>query len=91
MALSLGVKAGSKIRIGDHMLEVVQVDREDCIDITLDGKLFVITDLQRTQIAPEVYVSCGSQNGKGLPEHGRLAIEAPRSIPIIRLNARKQD
>lgn len=87
MALSLGVKAGSRIKIGEHVLQVLKVEDEVRITIQMNDRQYVITDVERQLIAPEVYVSCGSQKGKGLPDYGRLAIEAPRRIPINRLDS----
>lgn len=44
-----------------------------------------ITDEERTEIMPEVYMSMGfPTSANGSPSH-RLAIEAPRSIKITRL------
>lgn len=88
MALSLGVRAGSKIRVADTLLEVLEVKSEDSIRIRINNQEFHVTDMERQQIMPHVYVSCGSKKGSCLPEHGRLAIEAPRSIPIIRTDAK---
>lgn len=89
MALVLGAASGFKIKIGTHMLEVSEVKSQEEIDVTVDGEKFTITDLERKEVAPQVYVQCGAPNPKNPPHYGRLAIEAPRSMRIDRIGGRK--
>ena len=83
MALSLGVRKGSRISVGDHCVEVKAMVPPNLIVITVDdGPEMVISDQSKTDILPNVSVF----SGVGAAGNGcRLAFEAPRSITIRRL------
>jgi sRNA-binding carbon storage regulator CsrA len=87
MALSLGVKAGSKITVGNHEVTVRSI-LKDLILISVDGGPDVVVSEQaREQILPEVWVFLGKPPSN--PDHSsdsqrRLAFEAPRDIKILR-------
>ena len=87
MALSLGVKKGSKIDIGGVMLTVEEVLRPDLIRISIGGNTFAIDDLESQTILPDVKVFAGLGNhpNKGSSNYARLAFDAPRSIRIERV------
>lgn len=86
MALSLGISVGSKIRVGTSVVEVVSVMGTARVLIKVEGKEFMITDCERTEILPNVFVSCGRNDDKQfLASFSRLAFEAPRSIEINRM------
>jgi len=88
MALSLGVKKGSKIRIGgDKMLVVDEILRPDLINITVDGKSFTIDDLESQTILPDVkvFAGLGSHPSKNNSNYARLAFDAPYAIRIERV------
>jgi sRNA-binding carbon storage regulator CsrA len=88
MALSLGVAAGSKIIIGDSLLKVLSIEDGLTITLDVDGTRYVVNDQERTEILPNVFVSCGqtmpSRTGSS-QKTSRLAIEAPRAIQIDRV------
>lgn len=88
MALSLGIKNGSKLSIGQHCLEVKRIISGNMIVVVLDdAEDFTVTDLQATEILPNVRVFAGiGQNGNG----SRLAFEAPESIEIRRMGFRSE-
>jgi sRNA-binding carbon storage regulator CsrA len=81
MALSLGIKVGSLIHVGEHAVKVLSVSA-DIIEISVDGgSPVLVTEQKREKILDEVYVSLGvGSTGTG----SRLAFDAPRSIPITR-------
>jgi hypothetical protein len=87
--LSLGVQAGSHIAITTcpDMLVVT-----DIIDNGLQGKFelgsqtFVVSDEERVEVWPEVFVFCGISKGMDwhLKNKSKLAFEAPLDIRINR-------
>lgn len=88
MALSLGVTIGSKIRVGNETLEVLDV--RDAMDTKLRaaGHVFTITDMERQEVLPSVFISLGWSNSTKdarFPHFSRLAIEAPRELRIERV------
>jgi sRNA-binding carbon storage regulator CsrA len=99
MALALGVRRGSKIKVGDIMLRVVSVeDGGKELKIEVGKTEFIISDEERTEILPDVFVSCGVYDNVitnwDMPEgysetHSRLTFEAPTSIPIHRIKPPK--
>lgn len=85
VALSIGVKEGSKIKIGRSLLTVLIVRTPLDIDVRVDASTHRITDQESTVILPDVTVFAGKWNGKGSQSYGRLAFNAPRSIRIERI------
>lgn len=93
MPLSLGVKKGSKIKVDQSMVEVVDVVSLSEIRINVSNgmlrqiKQHTITNEERTEILPEVFVSAGRDDGADHSTKGytRLAFEAPRRIKINRV------
>lgn len=85
MALSLGVRKGSKVRIGDeanpaNCLEVVSTYGTSIV-VKVQGRLHLVTEEERMELFPGVKVSSGSLPSGG---HPRLAFEAARHITITR-------
>lgn len=70
---------------GGEELTVIEVIRPDLIRVEYKGKQHDISEVERTKLDEDVYVSCGPWNGKGSADYSRLAFEAPRSIRIERL------
>jgi hypothetical protein len=94
MALSLGVHKGDKIFVGAHCLEVRAITPSpdpaagDLITVAIDGgEEMVVTDRSKSNILPGVLAFSGV-GAKGAKN--RLALEAPRNIPIRRLDARAE-
>jgi hypothetical protein len=88
LALSLGVQAGSQIKIGLHILRVIEVlDDGKLVKIEVGDRRYMISDEERTEIATNVFVFCGISEGMGwdVPLKSKLAFEAPREIKIDRL------
>jgi hypothetical protein len=83
MALSIGVSAGSKIKVGKSMVAVQEANRR-MVTLKVDGgPTQIITEAERTEILPQVYVFIGVGPDSGM--NSRLAFEAPRSIQIDRV------
>lgn len=83
MALSIGVIRGSEIRIGDSLLLVGSIS-QTVVLVTVDGGASIpITDRERKEILPDVFLSLGKIVGAG-GGNTRLAFEAPKSIKIKR-------
>lgn len=87
MALSLGVRKGFKWKVGNAILRVQEIINAKTIIVTINnGRAYTITDKERTEILPDVFVQCGVPDGVFVEENSsRLAVEAPRSIEIERI------
>lgn len=89
MALSLGISNGSEIEItkGDKvtLLVVNSINGSSKAQIDVGGEVFNITDLERTEILPEVFVSFGKGASARGYRSARLAFEAPLSVKINRV------
>lgn len=83
MALCLGVRLHDEVLIGNELVSVVQVEEESVV-LNAKGKDFLITEKERKEILPEVFVSIGIEKVKR-PNQVRIAIEAPREIKINRV------
>jgi hypothetical protein len=84
-ALSLGVRRGREILIGDRKLVVEEVLGANRVRVVFDGRRILVTDHQKEELMPGVTVQAGMPNsGRKSPET-RLAFEAPRSVKIVRV------
>lgn len=91
MGLSLGVKEGARIRIGEDPAAVVHVEKVSSklvkISVTAGHlpQVFDIVATERKLILPNVYCQLGKVDAQGGQSYTRLVFEAPRSIPIERV------
>ena len=86
MALSLGVRKGDHIKVGATMIEVVRVEDDNIIGLYVAGQpLIYVSDTEKTEILPDVWVFCGSTTRQQYDGYSRLAFEAPREIRIERV------
>lgn len=85
MGLSLGVKKGLRIKVGSAMVAIQKVENHNLITVDVDGKEYVITDQERVEVLPSVFLSCGQKDLRGTATYSRLLFEAPRTIRIERL------
>jgi len=89
MALVLGCKLGSKVRIGDNVVTISAIHSTEDVELEVNGSLFDVSDDERTLILPDVWVQLGiSKENSGL-NYCKLAFEAPRSIRIERLDQKQ--
>jgi hypothetical protein len=85
MALSLGVRIGSKIAVGDHEVQVKILVQPSLIVVSVDGgRDIVVSDQEQIEILLDVAVFSGV-GAKGTGGGNRLAFVAPREILIRRL------
>jgi len=81
--LSLGVQVSTKIMVGEHELEVLDIKSIDMLILQVDGeRTVVVSDKERIELWPDVYVQTGASSTS---QNTRLAIAAPRSVKILRL------
>jgi sRNA-binding carbon storage regulator CsrA len=88
MSLSLGVRTGGQIKIGDDMLTVSSVARDGLtVRVNVRGREYQLSDEEKTEVLPDVYVFCGvsAHTPWGLPFRSKLAFDAPRVIQIDRI------
>ena len=85
MALSIGVQVSDQIDIDDKTLIIKGISHKSAVVCFNGGKHQVISEEERTLIAPEVYVSLGAAK-KHSTQRCRLAFEAPRSIRIEKVD-----
>lgn len=85
MALSLGVTKGSSIQVGGSIIEVVDVLHGTHVQVVIGQQKFLITDCERTEVLPNVFLSCGVSEEKSFGSFSRIAIEAPKEVKIRRI------
>jgi hypothetical protein len=86
VALSIGVVPGSRIMIGKSVVLVNEILNSNLVSLSVDGgPAFMVSDQERTQIAPEVMVFCGVKKPRNDSHVSRLAFEAPRNIIITKV------
>lgn len=84
MALSLGIRTGDTLTVGTSSVTVVSVGPGQRAVLRVGAVQKLVTDQERVEILPSVFVSMGmGRSPNGAPTH-RLAFEAPRSIIIRR-------
>lgn len=89
--LSLGVKRGFKIMIGESKMRVVDVPSSTEIMVVINGgHPKRITDKEMTEVLPEVKCTIGYFPAEEQHDHyARLLFSAPRSISIQRVRRAK--
>lgn len=85
MAWSTGVKRGDKIKVAGTLVLVKEVLPGKAVVIVVGADEHIITDQERVQIIPSVFVSLGKIPVNGANSGSRLAFEAPRSIKLQRV------
>lgn len=89
VALSLGVQAGSRIKVGLAVVKVIEI-LNNGLEVVLEagGNRFVVNDEEKKEILPSVFVFCGISAWMywDQPYKSKLAFDAPRSIAINRIN-----
>lgn len=86
MALSIGIVPGSKIKVGNSVIRVDSVMNSNLVGLSLDGgPVFMVSDNEKTEVMPQVMVSCGVKAAREASHMSRLAFDAPRSISINRI------
>ena len=82
MALTLGVKIGDVVDIGEHCVAVLSIDtRDSAILISNAGRKIEVSARGMTEMVPEVWIGLGPDTTRS---RLRLVFDAPRHIPITR-------
>lgn len=89
MALSIGISQGTKIVVDKDILTVEDIPKATHVVVNYKGRQYVVTDEERIEIHPNVFVSCGLSDERKHDHNSRLAFEAPRAIFIERVGRRK--
>jgi hypothetical protein len=89
MALSIGVSQGTKIIVDKYELLVEDVPKATHVQVLFRDKRYIVTDEERIEIYPNVFLSCGLSDERKHDHNSRLAFEAPRSIFIERVGRKK--
>ncbi|WP_158934115.1 hypothetical protein [Burkholderia sp. S171] len=90
MALSLGVQAGSQVKIGSSILHILKISNGGkSISVKLNDQTFDVGNQQKIEILPSVFVICGVVGDWDSSSKSRLALDAPRSVKIERVDPGK--
>ena len=89
MSLILGVSKGEKIYLNDIVMDVneTSVDMRE-ISISIDGKDFNLTDGAFIEVYPDIFAAVGKPKYETDATLTRIAIDAPRSVKILRSSNR---
>jgi hypothetical protein len=86
MALSIGVKNGSQIKIGTITLRILEIrNGGKSILVEVANRRFLINETDKTEILPDVFVFCGVTGDEGSERRSKIALEAPQTIRIDRV------
>ncbi len=93
MALALGFSAGQDFYAGDTRVKVMKIRADLTFDLEVwppngDKQVVHITDMESTEVAPNVRLSMGNTGTEGT---ARILIEAPKHIKVLRGNAYRRD
>ena len=90
MPLILSLHSGQDFYVGDLQVVIGNVLGVSQFEVTVPatGRKYTITDSEATELkeAPDVFLSAGDRPQSGV---ARVAIDAPRSIPVLRGEARR--
>ena len=83
MAWTVGIQVGTVIDVGNHAVEVTDIQFSTVVLLVDGRKTLVITADERTEVVPDVFVFVG-EGESALPGRRRLAFEAPKNIKLTR-------
>jgi sRNA-binding carbon storage regulator CsrA len=92
MPLVLSLRTGDDFFVGDQHVVIGEVLNEGRFEMTVmsSGRHYLVSDEQAVELEEiaDVFISSGDR-----PQHGvaRVAIDAPRSIPVLRGEAARND
>lgn len=87
MPLVLGFHPEEKFYVGDIPVTVKWFEGHKRAGVEVKGRHFTITDEEATEILPKVFVTMGNPRPDRFNKEesiSRIAIDAPRSITILR-------
>lgn len=82
MALSIECALGDKVYLNEAPLSLVSIE-QDFFHVTFQGKIFMISEEEQTEIAPDVFLH-SDRKTKFNAGKARLCFNAPRSVRILR-------
>lgn len=89
MGLVLTLRVNDSVFLDKDQYDLVQIDGPDQFWLTgPKGKRIRVTDLERVQVAPKVFMSSGGKFESGTVS---LNIEAPKEIYITRRHADRRE
>lgn len=89
MSLILGVTKGEKIYLNDLVLNVINTSSDmKTMDVSIDGNDFRLNDKTFVEIYPKVFAAVGKPRYETYNTLTRIAIDAPRTMRILRESAR---
>ena len=92
MPLVLSLRSGDDFFVGDQHVVIGEVLNEGRFEMTVmsTGRRYLVSDEQAVELEEiaDVFISSGDR-----PQHGiaRVAIDAPRAIPVLRGDAARSD
>ena len=85
MALVLSLHSGDDFYVADQQVVVGEIlgDRKFRVRVASSGRIYTVSDEESTELREirDVFLSAGDRPQLGV---ARVAIDAPRSIPILR-------
>lgn len=85
MPLVLSLRVGQDFFVGDEQVTISKIVGHSRFEVvvTSSGRTYTVSDQEATELRelPDVYLSAGDRPQLGL---ARVAIDAPREIPILR-------
>ncbi len=84
MALSIGIRRNDRVQVGEDELKVLNIVLGHHVVVRLKGQKYKITEAERSEIAPQVYLSYGKNPHRSpdAVQSARLLFQAPREILI---------
>jgi len=83
MSLVLGVSKGDKIFLNNMVLNIVNASIS-AIDVELNGETYSLDDVSFKEIFTDVFAAVGKPRYECSKTVSRIAIDAPRSVKILR-------
>jgi len=85
MPLVLSLRVGQDFYVGEEQVTIKKIIAQSRFEVavTSSGRTYEVSDQEATELRelPDVYLSAGDRPQAGL---ARVAIDAPREIPILR-------
>lgn len=92
MSLILGVAKGDKIFLNDVIMNVLEIS-EDLKDIkvSIKGATYDLDDVTFLEVSPQIFMAVGKPRYETHGTLARIAINAPRSVKILRGSLKDSD
>lgn len=85
MSLILGVSKGEKIFLNEVVMDVLSTSEDmKHIEVSIAGNSYTLNDKSFIEVYPEVFAAVGKPRYETSDTLTRIAIDAPRSMKILR-------